>query len=814
MTSNENLQNILSSTLQSVNYFLESLARKADEYHLSFIGSQYSNEAFQAVEAKLMAPLQVMIAGAFSTGKSSLINALFGQELAAVGALPTTAVISKFVYGPYGAVTVHFKDGHVRDFTPEQYTMLTSQEAAWTSMHEKIDYVEYALPMEFLKEINIIDSPGLAAIYEFHEDITNTFFKQADVVFWVISADTPLTSKEMAYIKDIKTRENPVVLVNKIDMVDEEEDSIDDVLDEVRRKLKSSAAAVFGVSAKQALVAKQTHNQSLLAASGLDQIEQYIRTAVIDQVITYRMDTLLDFMGLSLLMMEDFYDRFHMSSLADPAIHTKDMEAYRPNELEYYEPEAGDDIYHFRSVFLQMLAPVMDYCEERLQLESDSAFSLVGILQLCGYRYHQNRMQGQSYLEFAAAEGNVVAKLVLFYCFKTVSFNFWNILELLTVVNNQRPATTDIYSIPSVRKALYWAESLGTVYTHTLFPIMKSTMLQVRLWLLMLYDRTGKIQNISSTDLYKELVEEMETGEYSSTMLLGVLSDAEHLGEAEAASERDYYLLGASQHCPYAIMILALIGLFENDAQKYLYWRPELNKIHDETVFLHIIKFAHNPEYFALITEQDFVDSLEQLIKLRVKSGEDELLYAYNYGFDGIISPNHQKLAEWCITLKDHNQRARTFYAELCLNDSRYKEEGLAELYTLAYEENYRDAKDALFLYYHGIEDWMDYPEYVEEIFRYCRETVDEPGTQYIIATLFYSDCKPFKFDLPRSQYWIEKSANAGFGRACYELGECYARGLGGYVQDLKLAEMYTQKAIDDGIAEAEKVMDFIRFVK
>lgn len=813
MTSNESLQHILSSTLQSVNYFLESLARKADEYHLSFIGSAHSKETFRAVEEKLMAPLQVMIAGAFSTGKSSLINALFGQELAAVGALPTTAVISKFVYGSNGAVNVHFKDGHVRSFTTEQYGVLTSQETAWNSMHAKIDYVEYALPFEFLKEINIIDSPGLEAVYEYHADITSAFFKQADVVLWVISADTPLTSKEMAYIKDIKTRENPVVLVNKIDMVDEEEDSVDDVLDDVRRKLKSNAAAVFGVSAKQALMAKQTNNDNLLKESGLHQVEEYIRTAVIDQVITYRMDTLLDCMALTLLMMEDFYDRFHMSSLAEPAIHTSDMDAYRPNGLTYYEPEAGDDIYQFRSMYLQMLASVMDYCEERLLLESDSAFALVGILQLCGYRYHQNRHQGQLYLEFAASEGNVIAKLILFNCFKTISFNFWNILEFLTVAEDQQPANHDIYYLPDVRKALYWLESLGSVHAHTLSPLLQDTLLQARLWLFILYARTGKMQHISDSNLYKALIEEKESGHYGSSVFLGVLDNVDLLGEAERKNPTDYYRLGASQNCPFAIMMLALIALSDHNKREYVQWRAKLNGIHNETILLYIIRAFKDADNDDFITESDYLESAEELIKLRVGSVEDELLYVYNYGMDGKIPYNLRKLESLCLRFKDHNQRARTFYAEICLHNGR-EAQGLQELNTLAYGENYKDAKDALFLYYKNIDNWMDYPQYVEGIYRYCIDEVNDPGTQYIIATLFYSDCKPIKLDLDKARYWLEKSANAGFGRACYELGECYARGGGGYTQNLKLAEMYTQKAIDDGIEEAHKIMDFINFVR
>ena len=47
----------------------------------------------------ISAPLMIMVMGEFSTGKSTFINAMVGEEVTAVNATPTTAVITKLCYG-------------------------------------------------------------------------------------------------------------------------------------------------------------------------------------------------------------------------------------------------------------------------------------------------------------------------------------------------------------------------------------------------------------------------------------------------------------------------------------------------------------------------------------------------------------------------------------------------------------------------------------------------------------------------------------------------------------------------------------------
>ena len=53
---------------------------------------------------------RVLFVGGLSTGKSSLINALLGDDVLPVDVVPCTAVISEVVYGEEKGAALHFKD--------------------------------------------------------------------------------------------------------------------------------------------------------------------------------------------------------------------------------------------------------------------------------------------------------------------------------------------------------------------------------------------------------------------------------------------------------------------------------------------------------------------------------------------------------------------------------------------------------------------------------------------------------------------------------------------------------------------------------
>lgn len=53
----------------------------------------------------------------------------------------------------------------------------------------------------------------------------------------MVSAENAISASELAGIKALESRYKPIIIVNKIDTLDEEEDNLADLIDSIQHKL-------------------------------------------------------------------------------------------------------------------------------------------------------------------------------------------------------------------------------------------------------------------------------------------------------------------------------------------------------------------------------------------------------------------------------------------------------------------------------------------------------------------------------------------------------------------------------------------------
>jgi len=191
----------------------------------------------------------LVVVGEFNAGKSAFINALVGENLLKEGVTPTTTQVHILRYG-----------NSLERFRLEE------------------DIEGNTAPLEFLKEISIVDTPGTNAIIREHEEITSRFIPRSDLILFVTSADRPFTESERVFLEQIRSWGKKVVLIiNKIDILPSQE-----ALEEIERYLSKSVRdtldiqpEIFPISAQQALRAKQGQPE-LWEASRLEDLESFI----------------------------------------------------------------------------------------------------------------------------------------------------------------------------------------------------------------------------------------------------------------------------------------------------------------------------------------------------------------------------------------------------------------------------------------------------------------------------------------------------------------------------------------------------------
>ncbi len=186
----------------------------------------------------------LVVVGEFNAGKSAFVNALLGRRLLDEGVTPTTAGIHLVRHGDE-------KAEHPARRTFEEVTA----------------------PVELLREVNLVDTPGTNAIQREHEALTRDFIPRSDLVLFVTSADRPFTESERSFLETIRDwGKKIVVAVNKIDILESPEDleRVVAFVTEGVRDLLGTEPEVFPVSARQALKAKLARPEG---AEGADRTE-------------------------------------------------------------------------------------------------------------------------------------------------------------------------------------------------------------------------------------------------------------------------------------------------------------------------------------------------------------------------------------------------------------------------------------------------------------------------------------------------------------------------------------------------------------
>jgi ribosome biogenesis GTPase A len=173
--------------------------------------------------------LSLVVLGEFNHGKSTLINALLGQDLLPVGVTPTTAVLSQVSWGEATRAEAVFESGQRKAIDPARLGdwLTVAAEAATRAGSDRLDQVAITCPAPILRDgVTIVDTPGVNDINEQRADITYGYIPRADAVLFLLDATQILSASERQFLEEriLRTsRDRLVFVVAKADLLDEAE---------------------------------------------------------------------------------------------------------------------------------------------------------------------------------------------------------------------------------------------------------------------------------------------------------------------------------------------------------------------------------------------------------------------------------------------------------------------------------------------------------------------------------------------------------------------------------------------------------------
>lgn len=236
----------------------------------------------------------VAVVGEFRTGKSSLLNALLGDDVVPVDVVPTTAAVVRLGYGLERRAVVHFTDGRSEPVPPERLADFVTRAddggARAATVREAV--VQHPAPF-LMNNVDVIDTPGLND-HRAMTDVTLGVLPQVDAAILTVSALAPLSEATRAVLEghvltsDLGRVLFVVTQTGRLDDPSQADRVVRYVADALAEKVVGRARAefgdrsaefesyvkkigtprVFGVDSVAALKARRTNDPALLERNG------------------------------------------------------------------------------------------------------------------------------------------------------------------------------------------------------------------------------------------------------------------------------------------------------------------------------------------------------------------------------------------------------------------------------------------------------------------------------------------------------------------------------------------------------------------
>lgn len=201
----------------------ESVLDKSKRVHALLaddeVCAKQAKEVLALVEKLEKKDMTVSIIGQFKRGKSSLSNAILGDEILPVGIVPITSAVTRVTYGDKAA-EVHFQNGVVETIDFSQLSsFISEQENADNRLG--VDSVILHSPSEFLKDgLTFVDTPGVGSFHKNNTETAYHYMKESDAVIFLLSVDSPINQIEIDFLQSTREFAGKFYFaVNKIDVV-------------------------------------------------------------------------------------------------------------------------------------------------------------------------------------------------------------------------------------------------------------------------------------------------------------------------------------------------------------------------------------------------------------------------------------------------------------------------------------------------------------------------------------------------------------------------------------------------------------------
>jgi small GTP-binding protein len=217
-------------------------------------------QALDKLKIRVKEPMKVAITGQFSSGKSTFLNALLAKKILPTGITPVTSKVNYIKYADELQIRVKYKDGRDEYHDIDNIQRFTDQRQSV----EDIDYLTLYSPLNMLKDIVFVDTPGLNSGANVDTQTTIKVLQEVDGIIWLTLIDNAGKMSETRVLEKYlsKYKNKSLCVLNQKDKFSEDE--VQQSVEYVKKTFAQYFSKVVPISAKQALKSRSSDKNALM----------------------------------------------------------------------------------------------------------------------------------------------------------------------------------------------------------------------------------------------------------------------------------------------------------------------------------------------------------------------------------------------------------------------------------------------------------------------------------------------------------------------------------------------------------------------
>lgn len=245
------MRTIQNAVVKCQDYVNELCSIREDTYAVK---SQAWLEEIAKIKQDIESEQMLLFIGPYSSGKSTFINALLGENILPTSSQACTSVITELTFeadnqGSRGRI--FFKDGRTEEGLFDELVKIIDGPTGAIGRVAQIHHIELVYDLEGLKKgpngydweqfptlvalknlhVKIVDCPGYGSPYTTNEELINEYISRASFTFWLSPADKLGGAAAERILSQIRKRTATLIpVITMADKVDEhqKEQVVDD----------------------------------------------------------------------------------------------------------------------------------------------------------------------------------------------------------------------------------------------------------------------------------------------------------------------------------------------------------------------------------------------------------------------------------------------------------------------------------------------------------------------------------------------------------------------------------------------------------